>query len=259
MKKPLFFNKSFIPHLGPLLAGWFLFANVCETRCQAAIVATLVSNYEFEDNYGDSLGNGAALQPLGMPTFNAGRVSFLDVDGLRLDTEIARGDFRIELDTRFSLLSGFHKLIDFQSLTSDNGFYVGPSPLDTNVLRFANLLGEGGIGSTDVVPFQDYTIAIQRFDGVVSVALDGVEQFEFASSDQILPPLSSELYFFVDDTSQFSGEEAIGSIDSIRLYTVASVTAVPEPSLLIVASTFAFGFQRYRQRSSATGTDAAPG
>ncbi len=180
----------------------------------------LYSNYEFEGDLSDSLGNSADFATIGSPTFSSGSLIVGETDGLSLSTMLTASDYRIEIDFTFSALDRWNKLLDFEGRSSDIGLYVGPGP----VLNFYTV----GSGSTQLSTNIPYTIGLEKTEGAVIVDLDGIQQFTFSNIALATSTINSLVFFADDFATNVEGTD--GSVDSIRFY----VTAVPEPSSLIL-------------------------
>lgn len=211
------------------------------SESSGAATLTLFSNYEFNNSYADTLGNGAELVPIG-GSLGSGSFSFDLEDGLRLPfnatfPSFTDDDFRIELDLSFSQPfntsgSGYYKLIDFKALTSEAGLYVYQSSAPN--LRFfgANVLAQG----TAVIPVQEppspssqVTIGLSRTGDLVQIFVDGNLDDSFNDDQSSTDPFTNakvELNFFVDDRG--FGENTAGNVDAIRIFT-----PVPEPSAFL--------------------------
>lgn len=196
----------------------------------------LKSNYEFDGTLMDTLGNGADLVPVGAPAIGAGQSSFGENDGFQLDTSVTSRTYRLEFDISFDQINTWNKLIDFQDRTVDEGLYIGPN----GTLEFYSDIG---IGSSVLATGQTYTIGIQKTGNVVIVDLDGVQQFRFSPSG----PATSEfdrIVFFADDF-EVPDEGSIGTVSSIRIYTI------PEPSssaLIVSLSVVSLALRRRNVR-----------
>lgn len=188
---------------------------------QANADLILYSQYNFNGNFTDSMGNSSDLVTIGSPNFNSGKLDFGLSDGVTLNSSLFAGDYRVEFDASFTDLNAYKKLLDFQDRSADRGFYF-----QSGVLTFYPSLGTG---STTVNLNIQHTIGLEKIGSNVTAYLDGIQQFTFASPSEVTPS-SNNLHFFVDDFVTGS-EGSIGSVDSIRLY----VTAVPEPSSLFLA------------------------
>ena len=109
-----------------LLANIVLCASILSSPSNAHAESILQSNYKFKNSLSDSLNFGSDLVPIGspVPVLGSGRIVFdnsSSSQGLSLNTDITKGDYRVELDIRCSTLNGFNKLTDFQSQFSDDG------------------------------------------------------------------------------------------------------------------------------------------
>ena len=189
---------------------YFAIAAVCLVASPVMAQWELVSNYEFNGTYSDSLANGPDMVPIGEPTLSSTDLTFGEPDGISLATNITTGDYRIEMDVTFSSFSFYSKIIDFKDRQLDEGFYVGP------LSQFLTFYRGLGTGFTQLLPGTTYTIALEKNATSVSAFLDGDLQFTFTGSEPAVASANS-LVFFADDF-QVSGEGAVGSVDAIRIY-----------------------------------------
>jgi hypothetical protein len=84
--------------------------------------ATLIHDYQFQNNLADSFG-GPSLVSLG-GTVGSGTYTFGAQQGLSLSNALLNSaDYSLFMNFEFSSASGYEKIVDFKNLTSDNGLY----------------------------------------------------------------------------------------------------------------------------------------
>ncbi|MEM7269829.1 MAG: VPLPA-CTERM sorting domain-containing protein, partial [Pseudomonadota bacterium] len=167
------------------------------------------------------------------------------------DTSSYAVEFLLTIDAN---AKSFNKLIDFQDLAEDEGFYTF---LDE--LFFFNV---GTPASTPNVP-EDTPVLIgfERAGGVMTGFVNGAEVYSEIDAANLAVPGANILNFFIDDLDFGGGsqpEAFSGSVDFIRFHDDRSTfgqsaTAVPVPAAapLLLAGLGIFGWMRRRRKSPA--------
>jgi hypothetical protein len=218
---------------------------VCGTANSA-----LIKSYDFNGGYSDTLGNGVDIVASG-GSITSGVYNFSNNQGLELSSALANtSDYAIEMSLSVNdSLSGWNKLIDFENLSSDNGFYLLGDAFNFYVSG-GNTLGG------PVVLNEFFNIAFVRSAGVITTFFNGTALTPFSNSGAHAIPSNNTLNFFEDDFATSQSESFAGAVDFIRIHDDASTfgiqptvpnptTSVPEPSTLAV---FALGIMGLASR-----------
>jgi hypothetical protein len=191
--------------------------------------ATLISQFDFNGNLNDDLGNATATPyMLGSSSYNAGTLHWtadttsLNGGGLRISIPAAtltEKDYSIAVEFSFSEVDGYRKLIDFSQLGSDQGMYVNTS------LRLYSI---GNYGPYNWVADSTFTVLYTRSaadDSVRTYIYDGTNLqpqsmgqdlgLDFIAS---LNGLDRVFNFFMDDSSTTSEFSPMGSVGQIRIW-----------------------------------------
>lgn len=210
------------------IAAVFLLS--CATSANAA---TLLHNYKFQGNLNDSLGGTALIADGG--TLGPSNYSFDKNQGLTLSNGLAAGDsYSIALNFNFTTLNGWQKIVDFNGLVPDSGFYT----LD-NTLNFYPVTN----GSTPLLGLTNADVVITRDSStnVFTAYLNGVQELTFldSSSLAVFSSANNIIHFFEDDATTGNNEAAPGVINSIRIWDgalsaneVANISAIPVPAAI---------------------------
>lgn len=219
-----------------------------------SVNAALVKSYDFNGNYGDTMNNGVNLVASGGSlTANNGFYTFAANQGLKLDSALTdTSNYAVEMRLRFDdSISSWNKLIDFRSLSSDNGLYILNGSINYYISGSNNL---GGSISTG----EFFTLAFVRSGSTISTFLNNTAlgTFNDANNDAVAP--NNILNFFVDDNRTGQREAFAGTVDFIRIHDDGSTFGsqptpptqdVPEPeSLLLMAlGIIGLGFARKKR------------
>jgi hypothetical protein len=200
--------------------------------------AGLLKSYDFNGSYSDTLGNGVDLVASG-GSIVGGIYNFTDNQGLKLASALTNtSNYAVEM--RLSVndnLSGWSKLIDFQELSTDNGFYL----LGNNFNFYVS--GSNPLGGP-VISNEFFDLAFVRSAGIITTYFNGVALTTFNDSSNQAVSSNNVLNFFEDDNATGQNESFIGAVDYIRIHDDASTfgnqptASVPEPSTLAI---FALG------------------
>jgi Concanavalin A-like lectin/glucanases superfamily len=210
----------------------------------------LVSVYEFNGNFDDSLGNGSAggdgpllVASTGSESFAGGQWAWTSTTspgtGLLLDVSPAlAGNYTVGIRFKFADVTSFRKIIDFLNGSSDNGLYIYNGAL--------TFYPTTNTGSTSIAANTFVDLLLTRStDNAVAGYINGnpVGEWKFTDSTSlaVAGPVGNAARFriFQDDkitTSEWSN----GTVDEIRLWdeplTAAEIpnafAPVPEPATL---------------------------
>jgi hypothetical protein len=216
--------------------------------------AALISSYDFNGDFSDTLGNGGDLMSLG-GAISDGRYKFADDEGLKLINGLLdTSSYAIEIKLLKSdvLDGGYSKLIDFLDLQSESGLY-----LYDNYLVFYPEASEFESDETYALN-TDFVVGLVRSGGVLTYFLNDVSVYNFQDTDGSGVSSSNILHFFVDDNDPGSlGEIFSGSADFIRIHDDSSTfglappsTNVPEPGTftLFIFSMMALAARRSKRQ-----------
>jgi len=190
--------------------------------------AALTHDYEFGTDLSDSVPGGVALVDSDRPgtsgSVNSGFYDFDKGAGLTLDSQLPGSTYTIDIRANFREVNGYRKLVSFNNLADDQGFYI----LDGKLNFYAFQTGTDAISAGD---FFDVRLTRDGTTGDLTGYLNGVQQWTFNdSSDQF--GANSQLWFLRDDTDQ-NGEDSAGTADYIRIFDTNEGTptsAAPEPA-----------------------------
>ncbi|MEM9825020.1 MAG: hypothetical protein AAF958_00440 [Planctomycetota bacterium] len=224
------------------IALFFLVGTAFVFAPEARGELVLSSQYLFDTDLSDSLGNQGDLSQISGGSLAGGGFTFGNDEGLSLTTNLTDDDYRIEFDVTFTDLAGWDKLIDFKDGASDDGLYLNAT--SNNFLTF---FGAGVANGGDFVDTgTSYTVSIQRVDEEVTASVDGVEQFSFFDFGDDALTATDQIAFFVDDS--VTGDEGVaGTITELRLFTNA--VTIPEPSGMMVLAGLAAAAARFSRRA----------
>ncbi len=219
-----------------------LIAVIMLANVAGEVQGALIKSYDFNSGLSDTLGAGVDLVASG-GSVSGGRYHFSSNQGLRLDLALLdTSNYGIEFKVRIDdNLSGYKKLIDFQSLSSDIGLYTLGSQV--------NFYDGGGYHGT-IALGTDFTLGLERKAGTVSIFLNGdlIDSFDDNFYTNAVSS-ANILNFFVDDFVTSQSESFAGSVDFIRIHQDASTfSAVPEPSSFLLVGLAVFGAVGRRRR-----------
>jgi Concanavalin A-like lectin/glucanases superfamily len=200
----------------------------------AASAATLKGDYQFGGTLDSSCCGAPALSNLGPNSFAEEVVggssrtvlTFPLSSGVSMPAGVIPSDsYSIAVQFRLEEITGFRRLVDFSTSTSDRGVYNLNGQL--NFYPIAT-------GATFPAPIEanSYAHVVLTRDaaGQVTGYVDGSEEIAFtdSSGDALLPP-GTDVRFFKDD-AVVGGEESAGAVARIRVYdgalTAAEVAAI---------------------------------
>ena len=221
--------------------------------------AAVVGDFRLDGSPANQVAGGFPLVSEG-GTIGATGYSFAANQGLVLSNTIPTSVYSIEVAFSFALNSGYRKLIDFKSLTSDAGLYMLGGKL--NFYPVAT-------GATIIPANQLMTMVLTRdAGGIVTGYLNGVQELSFTdvSNYATFSDPQQLARFFHDDNATGGGESSAGFVDYIRIYDTAlsgdevagltppgAVGTVPEAttwSMMIVGFGIVGGAMRTRRRAT---------
>ena len=206
---------------------------------QAASAATLRGDYRFDRTLESSCCGAPALTDLGPNTFAEDAVdgsrrivlAFPLSSGVSMPAGVIPSDsYSIAVQFRLQEVSGYRRLVDFSTSSSDRGLYNL-----SGQLNFYPIVT--GTSSPPPIAVNTYPHVVLTRDAAGRVVgyVDGDEQISFTDSggDAVFPP-GTDVRFFKDDTV-IGGEESAGAVARIRVYdgalTPAEVAAISGKTL----------------------------
>ena len=201
---------------------------------------TLLHEYDLSRSLADNLG-GPALVAQGGSITASGYLFGLN-QGLQLTSPaLSAGTYSIELSFSFDTVGGYRKILDFQGLTPDSGFYVLNGQLNFYPIITASVADFSAGKTTHVV--------LTRNDATGNVVgyVDGVQRFTFADTGSLalFSAPGKAMNFFIDDFATGQGEASAGLARYLRIYNgdlspsavlaafqAGAPLSVPEPSAL---------------------------
>jgi hypothetical protein len=182
------------------------------------------------DTYG-----GAALTTHG-GAFVAGGYQFAANQGLSIDGALPASVYSVDLVFAFDDLSGWKKILDFEGLTLDSGFYTFD-----NAVQYVVVPGSDFVTASPTLTIKNLirvTLTRDASDLVVAY-LNGAPltaarsamstpppvppttAFSFADPGRAAALTGTTATFFIDDTQTAGGESTSGVVRRIRIYDVA--------------------------------------
>jgi concanavalin A-like lectin/glucanase superfamily protein len=206
---------------------------------QAASAATLKGDYRFEGTLDSSCCGAPALTNLGQNSFAQEVVggsartvlAFPLSSGVSMPAGVIAGDsYSITVQFRLQDITGYRRIVDFSTSTSDRGLYDLSGQL--NFYPIAT-----GSSSPPPIAANSYAHVVLTRDAAGQVVgyVDGDEEITFGDSvgNAVFPP-GTDVRFFKDDTV-IGGEESAGAVARIRVYdgalTAAEVAAISGKTL----------------------------
>jgi Concanavalin A-like lectin/glucanases superfamily/PEP-CTERM motif len=215
-----------------MFARSLVIASLAVATCaaQAATPTHLYLLNDTADQYGGPsvVGEGGSF---GVNALGVTGYQFAANQGLVLSNVLPTSVYSIDFSYSFALDSGYRKLIDFKSLTSDAGLYNLSQQLSFYpVTSSSPLLAAGQLARVTLT---------RDAAGVVTGYVNGVQQISFTDSGNLAtfsdPQQMGKM--FHDDNATGGNESSAGFVDYVRIYDVAlSATEVagltnpvPEP------------------------------
>ncbi len=213
--------------------------------------AGLIHQFNINGSLADSVGT-ASLVGLG-GAVGADAYVFDANKGLRLEAKLG-GVYTIDMRFHFDSFRTYGRIVDFNNLVGDNGFYAANDRL--------RLFGTNAIGG-DLDANVDSRVTLTRdAQKMFKVYQNGELVFSVADTGGIADFGQNFAYFFRDNDGASSGEANPGAVDYIRVYDTAlgldEVRALTPPDVevsepasfgLMGAGLALLGFTR-RRRSS---------
>lgn len=185
---------------------------------------------DFTDDFGgpDAIGRGGSFDPVRGYMFAANQ-------GLSIDGALPPEVYTVDITFAFAELGSWRKILDFEGLTKDTGFYTFEGALQYVIVPGADFLTTPASfipnATTRVTLVRDGTGHVVGYiDGVRSAATRaGVPEpptatpataFEFDDPTRVAALTGTVATFFVDD-AETNDEAASGSVREIVIYDIA--------------------------------------
>jgi len=241
-------------------------ANLWSLGATLPATAAVVANYQFQNTLSSTIPSAPDLVPFVLGSYSSASIggtpttvyNFGTQQGLSLNTTgLISNNYTIAALLQFNDITGYRKVFDFKSLTSDNGLYTYSGQL--------NFYSENSGGPT-VGPGTFFEVVLTRDSStaLMTAYLDGTPVFSFSDSSSLgVISAANLLNIFQDDATTGGGESSSGSVAGLRIFNnvltdaeVAALdlrtpSAVPGPLPLFGAAA-AFGWSRRLRKRIAT-------
>ncbi|MBK9032401.1 MAG: hypothetical protein IPL61_14010 [Myxococcales bacterium] len=178
-----------------------------------------IHQYHLDGDYQDDYG-GPALTPAG-GTFTAGGYQFGPNQGLSVSGAMPDRVYTVDLVFAFDTLSGWHKILDFKDLVTDEGYYTYG-----DLAQFVVVAGSSfADGPPGLIAGTTYQMTLSRdAAATVTAYVDGAQVFQFVDAAEVatLVAPGGPAHFFIDDNATGQGEAAAGTVRRIRIFDVAA-------------------------------------
>ena len=197
-----------------------------------------IHQYGLDNSYADDFG-GPSLVDHGGGFFPDG-YHFGPNQGLSVDGALPQDVYTIDIVFAFADLAGWRKILDYQGLTQDSGFYTYASALQYVIVPEADFLTTMPTFTIDtpvrVTLTRDASTHVVVYLGTVPVdalrapgptppTTPPATAFEFDDPNRVAALTGTTATFFIDDTVTSGGESASGVVRRIQIYDVALTAA----------------------------------
>jgi hypothetical protein len=184
---------------------------------------------DFTDDFGgpDAVGRGGTFDSVRGYVFAANQ-------GLSIDGALPPDVYTVDITFAFADLASWRKILDFEGLTKDTGFYTyegalqyvivpgadfltAPASFTPNATTRVTLVRDGA-GHT--VVYRDGVRSLATRAGAPEPPTTPAMDFEFDDATRVAALTGTVATFFVDDT-ETNDEAASGSVREIVIYDVA--------------------------------------
>ena len=194
--------------------------------------------YSLNGTYNDDFG-GPPLTGHG-GVFVAGGYQFAVNQGLSVIGALPQSVYTVDIVFSFADLASWKKILDYEGLTLDSGFYTfdgalqyvivpGSDFITTQVSFVVNAMARVTLtrdATNQVVAYRDGApVPALRATGPTPPAVSPPTPFEFADPGRVAALTGNTATFFIDDTATGSGEASAGLVRRIRIYDVALTAA----------------------------------
>ncbi|HEX7700144.1 MAG TPA: hypothetical protein VF403_05470 [Kofleriaceae bacterium] len=197
-----------------------------------------IHQYSLNNSYADDFG-GPSLVGHGGGFFTGG-YQFGPNQGLTVDDALPQDIYTVDIEFSFADLAGWRKILDYQGLTLDNGFYTYESALQYVIVPEADFLTTPEMFTVDTQVRVTLTRdASTHVVGYIATAPVGAVRaadpapptgalgtaFEFDDPTRVAALTGTTTTFFIDDASTSGGESTSGTVRRIQIYDVALTAA----------------------------------
>lgn len=181
------------------------------TLAPAVHAATLLRDYQFQQNLKDSTSLGPDLKDFG-GVVGDGNYTFAAGQGLQLEDAGVTDQYSIEITFKFDDVAGWQRIIDFKNRTSDSGLYIFEGQLQFYLPPVVSIIG--GV----IQAGQEYRVRLDRdrSTSVVKGYVNDSPAFSFVDTNGDAIIQDANAFFFVDD-EVVPGEESGGAVTRIRI------------------------------------------
>ncbi len=195
----------------------------------AAQAATSSHQYQLDGSLADDLAGPALVSAGG--TLDATGYSFGANQGLTMGVDLG-ATYTIDLLFHFDAVnSGWNKIIDYKTLTSDSGMYT----LNGNWNYCCGIPGSGNFGSVAAGVDARLTM-VRESSGAVAIYINGGLGLGLGNDSGVGDFTGNSVRFFIDDFASNQNEARAGRVDFIRTFDsalssteVAALGNVPSP------------------------------
>lgn len=176
---------------------------------------TPLHQYHLDGTYQDDYG-GPDLVPAG-GGFVADGYHFEANQGLSVTGAVPAEVYTVDLVFSYDAYSGWHKVLDFKDLATDEGYYTYEDHSQFVVVAGSTFAdGPPGLLANTL-----YQMTITRdAAGVVTGYVDGAQAWTFNDTASVatLGTVGGPAHFFIDDTATGGGESKAGTVRRIRIW-----------------------------------------
>lgn len=176
---------------------------------------TPLHQYHLDGDYHDDYG-GPDLVPAG-GSFVADGYHFEANQGLSVTGAVPAEVYTVDLVFSYDAYSGWHKVLDYKDLATDEGYYTYDDRSQFVVVAGATF-ADGPVG---LVANTMYQMTITRdAAGVVTGYVDGAQAWTFNDLADVatLGTVGGPAHFFIDDNATGGGESKAGTVRRIRIW-----------------------------------------
>lgn len=192
-----------------------------------------IHQYSFNGNFRDDLGGPDAVGRGG--TFSTRGYQFAPNQGPSVDGALPPDVYTVDIEFAFADATGWRKILDYEGLTRDSGFYTYQNALQFVIVPGSDFLTAPRTFTPDTTVRVSLTRSaaghvVAYLDGAPAFAIRAsspdppsampLTRFEFDDPARVAALTGNTATFFVDDAATSGGEAAMGTVRRIRIYDV---------------------------------------